>query len=81
MSNMKNIIKEMIERAIYYKETIGNIDEAQELIRFVRNLIGMFAETINCPISWRNIGEEIAEEYKDNSWIYDKLELWDYIEN
>lgn len=78
---MGKIIKEMIEKAIYYKETIGSIDEAYELIRFVRDLIHEIVETINCPIEWRRIGEEIAEEYKDNSWIYDELELWHYIED
>lgn len=78
---MENIIKEMVEKAIYYKETIGSIDEAYELIRFVRDLIGKFAETINCPSNWRSIGEEFAKEYKDNSWIYDELELWNYIDD
>ena len=75
---MENIIKEMIEKAIYYKEIIKNIDEAYELIRFTRDLIDKFAETINCPSNWRDIGSKIAEEYKDNSWVYDELELWNY---
>ena len=67
--NMENIIKEMVEKAIYYKETIGSIDEAFELIRFVRDLIDKFAETINCPSNWRSIGEELAEEYKGRNII------------
>ena len=75
---MENIIREMIEKAIYYKETIKSIDEAYDLIRFTRDLIDKFAETINCPSTWRSIGEELVEEYKDNSWIYDELELWNY---
>ena len=75
---MENIIKEMIEKAIYYKETIRSIDEAYELIRFTRDLIDKFAETINCHSNGRDIGEELAEEYKDNSWVYDELELWNY---
>lgn len=78
---MGNIIKEMIENAIYYKETIGNSDEAYELIRFTKDLIDKFAETINCPSNWRSIGEEIAVEYKDNTWVYDELELWNYSED
>lgn len=77
---MENIIKEMIEKAIYYKETIGSIDEAYELIRFTRDLIDKFAETINYPSNWRSIGEELAKEYKNNSWIYDEMELWNYDE-
>lgn len=77
---MENVIREMIEKSIYYKETIGSIDEAYDLIRFVRDLIDKFVSTINCPSNWRNIGEELAEEYKDNSWVYDELELWNYME-
>ena len=77
---MENIIKEMIEKAIYYEEKIGRVDEARELIRFVKDLIDKFALTINCPSNWRSIGELLAEEYKDNSWIYDELELWNYTE-
>ena len=47
---------------------------------FTRDLIEQFAETINCPSNWRSIGEELAEEYKDNSWVYDELELWNYVD-
>lgn len=77
---MKETIKDMIEKAIWYYERVDNIDEAFELIRFVRELIDKFAETINCPSNWRSIGTELAEEYKDNSWVFDKLELWNYEE-
>lgn len=77
---MEDIIRGMIEKTIYYKDKIGNIDEAYELIRFTKDLIDKFAETINCPSNWRSIGEELAKEYKDNSWIYDELELWNYSE-
>lgn len=77
---MEDIIGGMIEKTIYYKDKIGNIDEAYELIRFTKDLIDKFAETINCPSNWRSIGEELAKEYKDNSWIYDELELWNYSE-
>lgn len=78
---MENIIREMIEKAIYYNETIKCTDEAYDLIRFTRDLIDKFAETINCPSNWRSIGEELADEYKDNSWVYDELELWNYKED
>ena len=77
---MKEIIKDMIEKAIWYYEQIDRVDEAYELIRFVRELIDKFAETINCPSNWRDIGTELAEEYKDNSWVFDELELWNYEE-
>ena len=75
---MENIIKEMIEKAIYYKETIKSIDEAYELIRFTRDLIEQFAETINCPSNWRDIGSKLAEEYDPSTWVWEELELWNY---
>lgn len=78
---MEDIIREMVAKAIYYKETIGSIDEANELIRFVRNLIDKFAATINCPENWRNIVGDLAEAYKDNSWVCDELDLWNYVED
>lgn len=77
---MKETIKDMIEKAIWYYEQIDRVDEAYELIRFVRDLIEKFAETINCPSNWRDIGTELATEYKDNSWVFDELELWNYEE-
>ena len=77
---MKDTIKDMIEKAIWYYEQIDRVDEAYELIRFVRELIDKFAETINCPSNWRDIGTELAEEYKDNSWVFDELELCNYEE-
>lgn len=36
---MENIIKEMVEKAIWYKENLNFIDEAYDLLKFVRELI------------------------------------------
>lgn len=77
---MKETIKDMIEKAIYYMDELGNKDEALELIRFVRDLISKFSQTINCPSNWRDIGTELAEEYKESGWVFDELELWNYEE-
>ena len=77
---MENIIREMIEKALYYKEKLHNYDESYELLRFVRDLIYEMVDTINCPSNWRNIGTELAEEYKDNSFVFDELGLWNYEE-
>ena len=77
---MENIIKSMIEKAIYYKENLSFYDESRELLRFVAQLIEQMALTINCPSNWRSIGTELAEEYKDNKWIFEELELWNYME-
>lgn len=76
---MENIIKSMIEKAIYY-DNLEHYDEAREILQFVRDLIEQMALTINCPSDWRNIGSELAEEYKNNTWIFDELELWNYEE-
>jgi hypothetical protein len=76
---MENIIKSMIEKAIYY-DNLEHYDEAREMLQFVRDLIEQMALTINCPSDWRNIGSELAEEYKENTWIFDELELWNYEE-
>ena len=76
---MENIIKHMIEKAENYYEN-GNPDAAYELIVYARELIDEFATTHNCPSNWRDIGEELAEEYTEGSWVYENLELWNHIE-
>lgn len=78
---MENIIKEMVEKAIWYKENLNFIDEAYDLLKFVRELIYQLSITINCPSNWRYIGTELAREYKNNSWIYEELDLWNYEED
>ena len=77
---MKNIIKNMVEKAIWYKENLNFIDEAYDLLKFARDLIYKMSMTINCPSVWRDIGTELAKEYKNNSWVYEELELWIYEE-
>ena len=70
MEGMEDIIREMIWQA--------EKEDNCQLIRYVKQLIDEFATTINCPSNWRDIGSKLAEEYKDNSWVYDELELWNY---
>ena len=77
---MEKIIRQMIERAIYYKENLNFIDEPYDLLKFTRELIYQMVMTINCPSNWRDIGRELAKEYKNNSWIFEELELWNYEE-
>ena len=36
------------------------------------------ADTINCPSNWRNIGEQLAQKYKDNDWVYSYMQLYYY---
>lgn len=78
---MKDIIKEMVEKAIWYKENLNFIDESYDLLKFVRDLIYKMALTINCPSDWRDIGTELEQKYKNNSWVYEELELWNYKED
>lgn len=75
---MENIVKEMIEKARLY-DSLSFIDESRVLLKFVRNLIDEMSGTYNCPSDWRCIGEEIATEYKNDKFVYEGLELWDYI--
>ena len=77
---MENIIKSMIEKAIYYKENLSLYDEARELLQFAAQLIEQMSLTINCQSNWISLGTELAEEYNDNTWIFDELELWNYEE-
>ena len=70
MEGMEDIIREMICQA--------EKEDNCQLIKYVKQLIEQFTKTINYPSKWRSIGEELAEEYKDNSWVYDELELWNY---
>ena len=53
-------------------------NEDYNLIEYVKDLILKFANTINCPSNWRNIGETLAEVYDANNWVYVELELWNY---
>ncbi len=67
---MEQTIRMMIEQA----ET----EENYSLICQVKQLIDIFATTVNCPSNWRHIGRKLAEKYDCGSWVYEELELWNY---
>ena len=69
---MKQIILNMIEQA--------EQEEDYELMAYVKQLISQFETTINCPSNWRDIGEVLTEAYDEDSWVYEELELWNYID-
>ena len=73
---MKKIIKNLISIA----EKTENLDTKYEILNEIKNLIYTFAIAYNCPSNWRDIAEELAEEYADNSFIYEALQLYDYAE-
>lgn len=75
---MKRIIREMIAKAEYYS-SISLMDEARDLLCFVRDLVNEMCRTYNCPSNWREIGEELAREYNEDSWVYEELELWNFM--
>lgn len=68
---MEEIIKEMIEYA-------GNTHD-YKMAEIAAKLLSKFAETWNCPSNWKNLGEELAEEYNGNDWIMENCKLYDYI--
>lgn len=67
---MEKIILDMIEQA--------NQNKDYQLIWYVKQLINIFAQTINCPFNWRSIGSELVHKYNKTSWVYKELELFDY---
>lgn len=67
---MEKIISDMIEQA--------EANEDLELLEYVRRLVEELADTINCPSNWRNIGEQLAQKYKDNDWVYSYMQLYYY---
>lgn len=69
---MEQTIRNMINQA----ET----EENYSLIEYARQIVDELATTINCPSNWRNIGEKLAEEYYSDSWVYENMELWNYID-
>lgn len=67
---MKEIIKDMIQ--------LADENEDYELIYQVKKLITCLCLTYNAPSNWRSIAEELGKEYRDNSWVYEQLELYDF---
>lgn len=68
---MEQTIRNMINQA----ET----EENYSLIEYARQIVEELTTTINCPSNWRDIGEKLAEEYDSYSWVYENMELWNYI--
>ena len=67
---MEKIISDMIEQA--------EANEDLELLEYARRLVEELADTINCTSNWRNIGEQLAQKYKDNDWVYGYMQLYYY---
>ena len=62
---MKKIIKYLLNRAIEERDL--------ELAETASDLMGELAGTYNCPSNWRNILDELYEEYKGNEWAMESV--------
>ena len=62
---MKEIIRNILDRAIDEKDF--------ELAVTASDLMGELAGTYDCPSNWRNILDELYEEYKGNEWAMESV--------
>ena len=67
---MENIIEDMIFAAWRHED--------REMATHAYKLMSKFADTINCPSSWRNIGSKMAEKFKGNEWIEENCLLYEF---
>lgn len=67
---VEEVIRNMIESANSYQD--------EDMAEAVYNLLSQFAQTFNCPSNWRNLGEQMAQEYAENDWVMEKCKLWDF---
>ena len=71
-------MKVTIDTLIEIAETTEDLNIKENILNEVRWLIYELATTYNCPSNWREIGEKLAEEYKENNYIYEALKLYEY---
>ena len=62
---MKEIIRNILDKAYEEKDL--------DLANIANDLMNKLALTANCPSNWRNILEELYEEYKGNDWIIEAV--------
>ena len=62
---MKDIIRNILDKAYEEKDL--------DLANIASDLMGELASTYNCPSNWRDILEELYEEYKNNDWIIESV--------
>ena len=71
-------MKITIKRFISIAEQTEEFITRERILNEIKDLVSTLAMTYNCPSNWRYIGEELAEEYKNNHDIYEALQLWEY---
>ena len=62
---MKGIIRNILDNEYEEKDI--------DLANIANDLMEKLANTFNCPSNWRNVLEELYEEYKDNEWIIEAV--------
>ena len=62
---MKGIIRNILDKAYEEKDL--------DLANIANDLMEKLANTFNRPSNWRNVLEELYEEYKDNEWIIEAV--------
>lgn len=67
---MENIIMDMIGAAYRHND--------REMATHAYNIMCKFANTVNCPSNWRSIGEKMAEHFKNNSWVMENCNLYEF---
>lgn len=72
----ENTMEQTIRNMINQAET----EENYSLIEYAKQIVDELATTINTPSNWRNIGEKLADEYDSDDWVYENMELWNYID-
>jgi hypothetical protein len=53
-------------------------DNDYDQMENIKQLLIVLAQTINAPYNWREIGEELKNEFDENDWEYEQLELWNH---
>lgn len=64
------------------REIITQADDERnfDLIRWVKDILDEFSSAYNCPPDWQCIGAVLADEYPADSWVYENLELYNFVE-
>lgn len=70
---MKDVIKSMIATIIDAEEKDTNQFVIEDMVVNLKQLLNIFEETINCPSNWRDLREELQEEFEADQFILDIL--------
>ena len=62
---MKEIIRRMLIKASNEMDL--------ELVEMANDLMSELASTYNAPSNWRDILDELYEEFKDNEWLMESV--------